>query len=387
MKDTTAILKEIYPHVESKMKANLSKYMKCASRFINSRSETLYSNAPCDKMYFSEEDIKDFYTSTGIDRNLVNVGISHTYYAEIANFNPRYAKDDFVVSMLCVIRYFKLKNMKKELDIAIVHLAASGKYYTSIFHGSFRYYNPQQHIMDYVVNNMMTNKYDLVTQGNLIGALRSISKTWLDSYTTRFKEFHDDDCTYLIQQLHNRIRSFMNNIAELYYTANEEKLYISYDADDVSEDSYHLADNDSFQAQRAIDNTMNYINSHGVNYRVCKLASNEYVKVDELKSILEVLMSKNENMALIKELVTLIVFNFFANNKNKRVTDIEFVSYTIKAKPNTKDPNLIKQKEVLIKILLNNSEKFNRRRNRLQTEQGYFRAILAYFSLLIQEAN
>ena len=80
MKDTTAILKEIYPHIETKMKANLSKYMKCVSRFINARANILYSNAPCDKMYFSEEDIKDFYDSTGIDRNLVKTGISHTYH-------------------------------------------------------------------------------------------------------------------------------------------------------------------------------------------------------------------------------------------------------------------------------------------------------------------
>ena len=33
----------------------------------------------------------------------------------------------------------------------------------------------------------------------------------------------------------------MNNIASLYYEAYENKEYITYDSDDLSEDNYHLA--------------------------------------------------------------------------------------------------------------------------------------------------
>ena len=84
MKDTTAILKEIYPHVELYIKKNLSKYKQCVSRFINNRSTILYSNILTTKPYFSEDDIVDFFKSTGIDRKVVNTGISHTYYYEIA---------------------------------------------------------------------------------------------------------------------------------------------------------------------------------------------------------------------------------------------------------------------------------------------------------------
>ena len=87
MKDTTAILKEVYPSVEANIKKNLSKYKQCVSRFINNRSTILYSNILTTKPYFSEEDILDCYKSTGIDRKVVNNGISHTYYYEMQTYH------------------------------------------------------------------------------------------------------------------------------------------------------------------------------------------------------------------------------------------------------------------------------------------------------------
>ena len=242
--------------------------------------------------------------------------------------------------------------------------------------------------MEYVVTNMCTNKYDIVREGNVLGAVRSVCNTWIDSYGQKFKEFHDDDCTYIIQQLHNRIGSFVTNLAELYYEAYEHRdIYITYDSDDVSDDNYHLADSDSFRLERCVSAAMDTINNHDINYRICKMAANQDVKMDELKSILQTTFSHNEDMPLVRDLVTLIIANYYNNSKTKDVRDIDFITYTIKTKPNTKDPSLVKQKEILTKLLLKNSEKFKRRRNRPQTELAYYRACLAYFAILIQEAN
>lgn len=387
MKDTTSILNVAYKQVETKIKNNLSGYKKCVSKYINSRSDILYANAPYQKMYFSQNDIDDFYQSTKIDQSVIKGAIANTYYAGIANFNPSYAKDDFVVSMMCLIRYFKLKNDSKNLDLAMIHLASSGKYYTSIFHGSFPTFDPQEHIMEYVVTHMCNNKFDIVREGTIIGALRSICNTWIQSYGQRFKDFHDDDVVYLIQQLHNRIRSFMNNIAELYYKAYEDKeYYITYDSDNLTDNDYHLADSDSLKMERIVNATMNEINTHGVDHKICKTASNDNVKVTELKSIIENILDKPENIPYIREYITLMVACYFQQSKNKDVRDLDFVTFSIKTKPNTKDKHIIRQGELLDIILLNNSEHFKRRRNRAATEQAYYRAINAYFALLIQKA-
>lgn len=391
MKDTVAILNEVYPEVEKKMKTNLSKYKQCVSRFINNRTNVLYANAPMEKMYFGENEIEDFFKSTGIDRNVVKEGISHTYYWGISNFNPRYAKDDFVIALTCVIRYLSIHKLKKELELAMIHLACSGKFYTSIFHASFPVTDPQPHIMDYVVTHMCSNKFDIVREGTVMGAVKSICSTWIDTYQTRFKEFHDDDVTYIVQQLHNRIVSFIRNIADLYYEAFENRdLYITYDADNVSDDNFHLADSDSFRMERAVDATMNDINNKSIDYALCQTAANStkgLVKTDELKSILEILFSKSDNVPLIREFVTNIIGTYYQQSSTKDVRDLSFVTYTVTPKPNSKDPVVIRQRELLLIILMNNSEKFAKRRSRQATEQAYFRAMLMYFALLIQKAN
>ena len=244
MKDTKAILDIAYPEIEKCIKNNIPQYKKYISKFINKRSKQLYSNVPCEQIYFTADDETEFYTMLGINKGVITKAIQNTYYYEIGNFNPSYAKDETTIAMLCIVRFFKLNNKSKELDLALTNIAFSGKFYPSIFYRSFPTVAPQEHIMEYVVTHMTTNKFDIAREGSVIGAVKSISNTWLNTYTSRFKDFHDDDCVYLVQQLHNRIGSFMNNIASLYYQAYENKDYISYDNDDNSEDNSHSLDPD-----------------------------------------------------------------------------------------------------------------------------------------------
>lgn len=388
MKDTKAILTEAYPAIEAGLKKNTTKYKKYLSEFINRNSDILYSNIPSKQLYFSQTDCDNYFKAIGVDPNVIKNAISHTYYYEIGNFNPRYAKDETTIALMCTIRYYYLHNMKKELELALINTAFSGKYYPSIWHGSFPVTAPSEHIMEYALTHLATNKFDIVREGSVIGAVKSIATTWLDSYKTRFKDFHDDDVVYVVQQLHNRLRSFMNNIAELYYDAYKNKdAYITYDSDDVSEDNYHMADSDSLMIDRYTTSTMNYLNSHGLNYKICKLASNDLVKFDELKGIIDMLTRDNKNIPMIKDYITLMISTYYMDTGKKNINDIDFVSYSISPKPNSKNPYHLKLKELSEKMLISNAANFSRRRSRGATESAYFRAFNAYFALLIQEAN
>ena len=388
MKDTKAILTEAYPIIEAGLKKNTAKYKKYLSDYINRNSDILYSNIPSKQLYYSQTDCDNYFKSISVNPDDIKRAISHTYYYEISNFNPRYAKDETTIALICTIRYFYINNMKKELELALINTAFSGKYYPSIWHGSFPVTAPSEHVMEYALTHLATNKFDIVREGSVIGAVKSIATTWLDSYKDRFKDFHDDDIVYVVQQLHNRLRSFMNNIAELYYDAYKNKdAYITYDSDDVSEDNYHMADSDSLMIDRYVNTTMNYLNSHGLNYKICKLASNDLVKFDELKGIIDMLTRDNKNIPLIKEYITLMISTYYMDTGKKNINDIDFISYSISPKPNSKNPYHLKLKELSEKMLINNAANFSRRRSRGATESAYFRAFNAYFALLIQEAN
>ena len=234
---------------------------------------------------------------------------------------------------------------------------------------------------------MLTNKFDLVKYGNVIGAVRAITQTWGGAYDDRFDAFTDEDVAYLIQQLHNRIDSMIHNIASLYYEAYEHKDAITYDADNLSEDDYHLADNDSFKINNIVENTVRELTTKSVDYVNCKRSCNDMVKFDELKNIIDSITSNSSNIPVIKEYITLMVSLYFQEAKYKDITDIGFISYSIKPVPNSKSQYIIRKKELMDLILVNNAENFSRRRNRKATESAYYRAFNAYMALMVQKAN
>jgi hypothetical protein len=208
--NTESILKVLYPKVDKSLGKNTNKFKQAISKFINNRNAQLFDTCPCDRIYYGEDDEKDMLQALGISKQEISEAIQGTYYYPIASFNPRAAKDELTVLMLTVIRYFVRKKDQKNTELAMIYLAFSGKFYPSIHYMSFPKVQPSEyrHVMEYVLNNMLSNKFDLKTKGSVFGAIKSVGNTWLDSYDDMFKSYDDEDVVYLIQQLHNRIKSF-----------------------------------------------------------------------------------------------------------------------------------------------------------------------------------
>ena len=155
----------------------------------------------------------------------------------------------------------------------------------------------------------------------------------------------------------------------------------------MSQDNFRLTENDSTKIAAVTQRTMTYIASHDVDYRLCKMCSDSNIKTEEIKSIIESIVKNPKNLDIINELISLIVTIYFENSKTKDVRDIEFISFTVKAKPNSKDKNVLRQNEIIEKLLSENSMSYNRRKSRLATKLSYNRAVLTYFTLLINQAN
>lgn len=384
------IKKDLYPKVDAKIKQNKNKYKQCLSRFINSRSKDLYDIAPFERLYFRADDLEDFYKSTGLNEREIRDIISNTYYYNIANFNPRAAKDEYTIAMMCIIRHFYLARARQDLEISCIYLAFSGRFYTSIHSGCFPTVAPSQYryVMEYVINYKLSNKYDIKREGNLFGAIKSICNTWINTYEDKLKNFEDDDVVYMVQQLHDRIKAFMINIATEYYKAYDDKEYLTYESDAAGEDGeYRIADNDSLKIENVIEKTMGVINKNNVDYVTCKMAADSNVRTEEVKSIIETILSDPKNLPEVKELIRLTVSLYFANSKTKDVRDIDFITYSIKVKPNTKDPHVLRQKEIIENWLDESSPAYRKRKSRRATKSSYQKSVLYYFVLIIHNAN
>lgn len=393
-KNDKIILQKIYPKIAKSLSSNTNKFKKCVADYIQLRSKELYDTCPCDRIYFGIDDTENFYKALNISPEEIKKDLSQTYYFNMTKFNPAAAKDEFTIAVMNVIRYFYVNNKKNEAELAGIYLAFSGKFYPSIHYGRFPTVPPSEHrhVMEYVVNNMLSNKFDIKKEGSLFGAIRSIVNTWLKGYGSRFKTFDDEDVAYLIQQLHNRIKSFLTNIAEIYYKVYDDKdYYLSYDSDRMEVNDkgtmVQLADNDSLKAERAITKTMSYLNNHSVDMRICKTASDNNVKITEVYSIIEGILSDNENISEVKEFISCIIYDYLSNSETKDIRGIDFISYSITPKPNSKNPIIIKQKEILEKWLDEKSPNYRKRKSREATRVSYHKSILTYFVLTINAAN
>lgn len=394
MKQTSAIDKNLYPRVANALSKNLAKYKAMIGRFMSLRSESMYDTFPSSRILYGTRDIMELYDCLGLTESEVMQAIGSAYYFEIPEFNPRAAKDAVTCVLCCIVKYFYVKKDRKNLDMAMIYLAFSGKFYPSIHYSFFRVTEPKnyQHVVDYVVNQYMDGKYDIKAKGSLFGAINQICNKCLDTYGDRFfsqSEMPDEDYVYWIQQLHTRIKSFMNNCASAYYECYNKKLYMTYTSDNMSEDaaSFRIAESDLSRAELLTQKTMALLTTRDADFKIAKRSSNDRVKTTEIMDFMTKTVKDKNNIPLLTELIRLKLILYIKDKGKPDISDtIGFVTYSITPSPNTVDKDKIREREVLTTILTNNSDSYKKRSANAKVEILYRQALNTYISLFIVEA-
>ena len=181
--------------------------------------------------------------------------------------------------------------------------------------------------------------------------------------------------------------SFTKNIATEYYEAYEDKdLYISYSSDSFDSEDFHLADSDTLKVGRCTETAINAINSNGVEYKICKMCSSTDITPNECKAVIESIVSEKENIPEMKELISLMISLYFSTGE-RDVSNINFITYTISPKPNAKQKEILRTKEIIENWLCESGTAYMRRRSRIATRNAYERAVRMYFALVIHNSN
>ena len=388
MNDSNVIIKRLYPLVSGLLAKNDAKFRDNIAKFINARHELLFDIAPYDVIYFNQTDIDNMYKALGTTENEVRDIMKDCFFWD-KPYNPQCAKEPYVMTLLMCIRYYLKNNKSTYAKLTAVYLAFSGKFYASLHGGAaFPSVPPSKYktVMDFVVNNMLTDKFDLKRTGTVFGAVESLCVTWLDTYGNKLKgECTDDELGKMIQQLRDRERSFLMNIAKLYYEAFENRSYLNYETDNLDEDNFRLTDNDAATAARITENVMNSITSSYISLDICNKCKDQNIKPLEIKDIMESIVRDNDNLAELRRVINILIADFMQNNPGQRVGSIEFVSYSLKMKPNTKDKYLIEMKSAILSWLDENSPNYRKRKSRKATQISYYKAILMYIVLYINK--
>lgn len=385
-KDTNVLVKEIYPIVKAALDKNSKKFLANIHTFVNTKHEQLFSPAPYDNIYFNASDLEKMYNSLGIKERDILPLCQNIVYWNWSGYNPGCAKEPYILVLLCCIRYYLKNSERKNAELTTIYLAFSGKIYASLYAMEWKY-KVSREVMDFVINNMLSDKFDLKREGSIFGAIKKLSITWLDTYETDIKaeDTTDDEWGKLLQQLRDRVKSFIKNIGKLYYEAYQNKSYLNYETDSIDPDNFHLSDNDAATAARYTEATMNILTSQAVSLKLCKASTNDRIKDPyKIKLIIERILGDKNNLPDVRKVINVLICDYMSNNPKGRVGSLDFVSKSTKSKPNTKSKDLIEMKQTVIKWLLNYYDKYGTLN---QTSQyGIYNSIIAYFCWTIASA-
>lgn len=384
-KETSIIVQELYPFVVSKLVPNLKKYKANIANFVTSRHNELYETAPYDRIFFNKSDVDNIFKSLNMNENEVKNIIKKAFFYDI-NYSPSCVKEPYVMVLFCCIRYFVNTGNMQMAELSAIFTCFTGKFYASLHSSFWKTYTPRQNkaVMEYVVNNMLSDKFYLKTEGTIFGSIKKICATYLDKYIDDYKDDSMDDDLFakrLVQQLRDREKSFLKNIASLYFEAVNNKSYMNYETDSLDQDTFRITDNDSAKAARLTEAAVSLMTSQRIDMNCAANCHDSRVSTKNIVNVLETILGDNNNIPELKWVVNVIICDFMSNYPGKDIGGAEFLSYTMKAKPNTKNQYLIKMKDIVLRWL-NNSAVFRKCKSNI-TMNSYYRSIIMYFALII----
>ena len=381
------IVENIYPMVDATMGKKYNSLKSCIERFVHARHEQLYDYAPVDRIYFRKNDVDDFFRSIDVKEKDVTDILPQLYYWKADELQA--CKDEYSLTCMMTLRWL-LKNRPNDktlIELTGIYFAFSGKIYASCHYNFWKHYTPKREIMDYVVNYMLSNKFDLVKTKSLWGAIRNLVLTWLERYGEELAgDITDERVVYIVHQIYNRVYAFLKNIATAYYKAVEDKSYMNAESDNYDEDKYRVANNDSTVIASITEKTMTYFTTSKVNISICYNVAGSGVDPYDIKAIIETILSSNDSLDDLRFVINTLLTDFRNQYPDaKDLTGPKFIAHSITMKPNTKDKNIIAMKNIILNWL-NTSDKYKSIKTQA-TKNNYYKAILSYIAITVNMAN
>ena len=386
--DSNYILDELYPLVKSKLdNKNIErKFISNIAQFFNAKSTQINDIAPYTNIYFNQSDLDKLFKSIDITEKEVIDILSKCWFWD-QDIRPKCTKEPYVEVLMCAIRYYIISNNIKYTEMVTIYTLFSGKFYASIYSSLWRFpVNPS--IMDYVINNNLSDKYDLKKEGTVFKAIKKLANTYLDKYSKDIasRDHSDNDFKNNIQQLRDREKSFLGNIFTSYIEAAESKSYLNYETDNLDPDKFRITDNDSAKASRITESAIGILTTQKVSREYCNNAHDSRVKSEQVQSILEnIILSDKNNIPQLKRVINIMICDFMSGNPGVPVNSAAFLSYAITAKPNTKNDLVIEMKTTILSWL-EQDVVYRKRSATKATAISYYRSIVCYLAQVIMKA-
>lgn len=397
--NSIALLTYLYPLIEKSLSQsnNIAKLNKAIDEIMMVNQEMLSSSIPCQNFVTTAKCRKDFFNALNItEADVVNALRQSTYIQkswERAN-NPLY------VSTILVMRYFvvhkKQDMLEKTTKLMLCFM------YSSAFSGRFPKAKPNENVMKFTINRLKY-KSDIKKLGSVMAVINKKSLVFLNGErdddasnpdkTSKYDlltKATDKIITNLLQDMYDRIKHFLINIAEEYYRDYKEGNYINTDVDVNDDDNFMESDNVSFMVEKTTQKIMSRISLTGYpNANTIKVTmayiNDSSCKEMHLRNLLNTIYDDNnlkEFEVMIRNILQIFLFDYKKQIEDIKSRDFVIIMATHYKKQTSQDKNLNTLKNQL-NMFVNNSP-ITKKVTRQASLNLYKKALLFYTVLIIQ---
>lgn len=363
--------------VASNFPKNKQKVIEKIILYMSRHSDILERQNFSDRPLFADIDRDVIFDAVGIQREHIVQSIKESH--EIKSSWQIQTNPFYITTVLAA----RERLLAKDKDTAVILcFYMSIMMYTSI-HSHIFQYGVNKAIMDYTLANL-NNRYKLKKLGTLYLALQDTTAVCVETYTKDItqKNVSDKVIGDFAAAMHNRVKGFIKELADEYYTNHENGKFMNLDDDSISEDDYHLATNDSYVidnlSKRAYLNTIN----KGIN-RAClnQATISSDISTKKIESILVDMINEDNNQSTLKLLSSILEYYvFYSGNSVNDIFKSHFIEFMLSAyKSNTDAPQMKFIKSYLDDTLTILMVRYGKQRYGKTMINNYKKSIFMYF--------
>ena len=383
--NTFVFLEKCYPDIKKNLDRNRGReFLEFIPKYIDRNSESLM-NAKFNYLYWNieKEEGQVVFDTIGkrpddISRLIKESGQTDSSW-KLWN-KPAYW------SIVNIIKYFKDTKKEKEMNMSILYFGIV--LYSSVINARVKYpFNPNK--LEYIINNVMSNRYDIKKYGTILKVLQKLSlgchETYKDYLTD--KEFTDYHILQYIMNMYVRINNFIKEILTIYNKYKDSKVYMNSEREGTSEEDFYETTNISAKIYQMSEKCANTIITSNLNQGIVEMSANiAGVSVSEVRNVVKQIVEKDDKK--IKEFIVLFLHQYLIVDKHLEATfsSKNFLVYINKiyGKSNTNDKGVIRIKEILDGWLRANSEKYLKT-SRIASIIAWRKSIYLFFCIATQQ--
>lgn len=331
------------------------------------------------------EDVDILFRVSNVVRKDFNDTISNIELPK--NVAEKKSLNDVNVILVMLMRYYLAKKDTANFKNVMMYFAYC--IYGLRFNVSWKPYGANPDVMRHCINEM-TFKFDLKKLGSVEKWLEYLLSKSAPTYAEEWERFSDIDIDVIISALYTRISNALKKVRNAYEVSFRNKQVILESKEFLDGTSVQM-EQQSFTSEvekLSIEFTQEFFSNKPSSKRIYTAAKIANISISEL----QVTIDKVFDAAMVPEMKEFMncIFTIFYSTyeyddiRNVSVRNPKFLQQmdSIFRKGNTKDPNILKAKEIMDRWLTRGSETF-RKTTRQPTLADYRRGTYVYFLLMI----